>query len=345
MTVKPRFLAHRSTRAIVLGALPFALLAFMVLAFVVVPTFSGRSVTDFNVYNSLQYFAATGLLALALGITMIAGEFDLSTLGVYGLAAMIAVQTGESSPVLGIVLALAAAAVIGLIQGGLIAKLRISSMTVTLGGYLTVLGLTAVLSNDKSVPYTNLGPGTSLDNPIATYFSLRSLIAIGMFVVVALVLRYTVVGRHLRAVGGDRRASRTVGVRVDPTLMGCFVASAMLSALGGSLLGYSLATAVPDVGLNPLIFAITATLLGGVTLAGGQGSAFGIAAGALTLALLAEMFVVLATPDYVKDLVTGGLLLVVTILSAPDILRWWRRTVPARRRGAVEPAPAAPGPS
>lgn len=332
---KPSFIAHRSTRAIVLGVLPFALLAIMLIAFFVLPGFSDREVTDFNVYNALQYFAAAGLLALALGITMIAGEFDLSTLGVYGLAAMVAVKTGQDSPVLGVVCALGVAAVIGLIQGVIIAKLRINSMTVTLGGYLTVLGLTSVLSDSKSVSYTNLDVGTQLDNAVGTIFSMRSLIAIGVFAVAALVMRYTVLGRHLRAIGGDRRASRTVGVRVDPILIGVFVASATLSALGGSLLGYSLATAVPDVGLNPLIFAITATLLGGVTLAGGKGGPIGIAAGALTLALLQELFGVLATPDYVSNLITGGLLLLVTILSAPDILRWWRRTVPARRTASA----------
>jgi ribose/xylose/arabinose/galactoside ABC-type transport system permease subunit len=339
--IKPAFVAHRSTRSLVLGILPFALLAVMILAFVIVPGFSDREVTDFNVYNAFQYFAAAGLLALGLGITMIAGEFDLSTLGVYALSAMIAVKYGNSSPIGGILLAVGAAVIIGLIQGTLIAKLRITSMTVTLGGYIALLGLTSVLSDDQSLSYSNLDVGSTLDDPVATFFSLRSLIAIAAFLIVAGVLRYTVVGRHLRAIGGDRRASRTVGVKVDPLLIGVFVASAVLSALGGSLLGYSLATAVPDPGLSPLIFGITATLLGGVTLAGGKGGAMGIAAGALTLALLAELFVVLATPTYVSDLVTGGLLLVVTIFSAPDIIRWWRRTVPARQRPVADEAPRA----
>lgn len=339
--MKPTFVAHRTTRSLVLGVLPFFLLAVMILAFAIVPSFSGREVTDFNVYNAFQYFAAVGLLALGLGLTMIAGEFDLSTLGVYALAAMIAVKFGNSSPIGGVLLAVGAAVVIGLIQGTLIAKLRISSMTVTLGGYLTLLGLTSVLSDDQSLSYSNLDVGTTLDDPVATFFSLRSLMAIAAFVIVAGLLRYTVIGRNLRAIGGDRRASRTVGVQVDPLLIGVFVASAVLCALGGSLLGYSIATAVPDPGLSPLIFGITATLLGGVTLAGGKGGAIGIMAGALTLALLAELFVVLATPTYVSDLVTGGLLLLVTILSAPDIIRWWRRTVPTRQRPSVIDAPRA----
>lgn len=327
-------LNRQSLRSAAVGALPLVLLLLMVLAFLILPGLSGRSVTSFNFYNALQYFAGAGLLALALGITMVAGEFDLSTVGLFGLAGMIAVQTGQGSPLVGVLLALAAAAAIGVVQGVLVAKLRINSMTVTLGGYLSVLGLTAVLGNSKSVPYPDYTVGASLDQSIATFFSQRSLIAIAMFVLVALTMRYTTIGRHVRAIGGDRRASRVVGVRVDRYLIGVFVASAMLSALGGAMLGYSQATAVPDVGLSPLIFGVTATLLGGVTLAGGKGGPLGIAAGALTLALLNELFAVLQTADYVSNLVTGGLLLVVTVISAPDILRWWRRTAPARHQSA-----------
>lgn len=338
--MRPTTRARRSPRAFVLDTLPFTLLGGMVLAFLVVPGVTGHSVTSFNFYNALQYFAGAGLLALALGLTMIAGEFDLSTVGVYGLAAMIAVQTGESSPVLGVALAVACAAAIGLVQGLLVAKLRINSMTVTLGGYLSVLGLTSVLSNSQSVSYANYGVGADLDNAVATFFSLRSLIAIAIFVLAAGAMRYTTIGRHVRAIGGDRRAGRVVGIPVDRFLVGVFVASATLSALGGSLLGYSLATAVPDVGLSPLIFGITATLLGGVTLAGGKGGPVGIAAGGLTLALLNELFSVLQTADYLSNLVTGGLLIAVTVFSAPDILRWWRRTVPARQRHGLAEGPS-----
>ncbi|MEI7626551.1 MAG: ABC transporter permease [Actinomycetota bacterium] len=327
---------RRGLRSQVRGALPALLLAAMAVMFLVVPSFSGASASNFDVYNALQDWSSLSLLALALGITIIAGEFDLSVLAMYGLGAMVAVKTGTDSPFLGIVIALAAAGAIGLIQGLVVAKLRINSMTVTLGGYLTILGLTSVLGNNKSVPYANANVGINLDEAIGTFFSVRSLITLAVFAVAFILLRYTSLGRNLRAIGGDRRASRTSGVRVDPLVIGCFVASAMLSALGGALLGYSLATAVVDVGFAPLIFGITAVLLGGVALSGGRGSVLGIAAGAFTLALLRELFGVLATPDYISSLITGGLLIVVTIVSAPDLLRWWRTVRPAKGSRAAK---------
>jgi ribose transport system permease protein len=327
----------RRTRELARTSAPFLILALMLVAFYVLPQLSGREATVFNVFNSMQNFAALGLVALALGLTMIAGEFDLSVVGMYGLGSMLAVMTGKDSALIGLGIALLAGLFVGLVQGTIIAKLRINSMPVTLGGYLLLLGLTATIGHDDSQSYPNLSVGSSLDSVVAQIFSLRSLVAVGVFVVVTLAMRYTRLGRDIRAIGGDRRASRTAGVPVDRMLIGVFALSSVLSALAGALIAYSLATATPDPGLAPLIFAITAVLLGGVTLAGGQGAALAIAAGAITLSLLQELFSILGTPTYVSSLITGGLLVLVTIIAAPDLKQWWR-TVRTRRGGPTASA-------
>lgn len=298
---------------------PYAILGAVVIAFLAVPFYSTETATDFNVYNALQSVSSLGLLSLAVGLSMIAGEFDLSTVGMYALGGMLAVKFGVDSPVLGVVVALAAGAVVGMIQGGIIAKLGISSVPVTLGGFIALLGLTSVISDGESIAYDNFSAGLWLEQEIFTFFSPRSLIMLGAFVIVAAVLYWTRIGRDLRAVGGDRRAARAAGVRTDRVLVGTFMTTAMLSALGGALLAYSIATAKPDPGGSALVFAVTAALLGGVTLAGGKGTAMGIAAGAISLSLLQEIFVIVATPDYVSNLVLGGLLVVVVAFDAPNL--------------------------
>ncbi|GAA5160779.1 MULTISPECIES: ABC transporter permease subunit [Amycolatopsis] len=93
-----------------------------------------------------------------------------------------------------------------------------------------------------------------------------------------LVRWFTRLGRELRAVGGDRRATRVAGVAVERRLAGIFTASGTLAALGGALLSYSFASANPAPGLQPLILAAVAALLGGVSLAGGRGTAAGLLA-------------------------------------------------------------------
>ena len=306
---------------------PFAILAVMLVALALVPVLTQYTVRTANVYDIFQNFAAYGLVALALGITIIAGEFDLSVSSMYLLGGMVAVLTGTGSPVVGILAALGAAIVVGLVQGGLIAGFRLNSMPVTLGGYLVILGITYILGDSKSVVYEDYEVGLRLDEPVAQIFSIRSLVALGIFVLAAIVLRSLRVGRDIRAIGGDRRAARVAGVSVDRLLVGVFVVSALGASLAGALLSYSLATASPtNIGIDVLTFSATAALLGGVSLSGGKGGAVGIAAGVLSLSVLQEILAILRSPDYVSSLITGGLLVVVTIVWAPDLTRWLRTT-------------------
>ena len=261
-------------------AAPFAILAIMVVVLALVPVVTQYTVRTANVYDIFQNFASYGLVALALGITIIAGEFDLSVSSMYLLGGMVAVLTGGGSPIVGIAAALGTAILVGLVQGGLIARFRLNSMPVTLGGYLVVLGITYILGHNKSVLYDNFTVGLRIDKPVLQIFSIRSLVALAIFVVAAIVLRYLRVGRDLRAIGGDRRAARVAGVPVDRLLVGVFVVAALGAALPGALLSYSLATASPtNIGFDVLTFSATAALIGGVRLSGGKGGAVGIAAG------------------------------------------------------------------
>jgi ribose/xylose/arabinose/galactoside ABC-type transport system permease subunit len=313
---------------------PFAILAVMIVALGLLPALTQYTVRTANVYDIFQNFASYGLVALALGITIIAGEFDLSVSSMYLLGGMVAVLTGASSPWLGILAALGTAVLVGAVQGGLIAGFRLNSMPVTLGGYLVVLGITYILGHNKSVLYENYTVGLRLDKPVLDIFSIRSLVALGIFVVAALVLRYVRIGRDIRAIGGDRRAARVAGVRVDRLLVGVFVISALGAALPGALLSYSLATASPtNIGFDVLTFSATAALIGGVSLSGGKGGPVGIAAGVLSLSVLQEILSILRSPDYVSSLITGGLLIVFTIVWAPDLSQWFRTT---RVAAAVE---------
>ena len=312
-------------------AAPFAILAIMVVVLALVPVVTQYTVRTANVYDIFQNFASYGLVALALGITIIAGEFDLSVSSMYLLGGMVAVLTGGGSPLVGIAAALGTAILVGLVQGGLIARFRLNSMPITLGGYLVVLGITYILGHNKSVLYDNFTVGLRIDKPVLQIFSIRSLVALGIFVVAAIVLRYLRVGRDLRAIGGDRRAARVAGVPVDRLLIGVFVVAALGAALPGALLSYSLATASPtNIGFDVLTFSATAALIGGVRLSGGKGGAVGIAAGVLSLSVLQEILAILRSPDYVSSLITGGLLVIVTIVWAPELSQWFRTTRVAR---------------
>ncbi|WP_205473647.1 hypothetical protein [Nocardioides sp. SYSU D00038] len=299
--------------------LPLTAFGVTLVAFVLVPTYSDATIGSFDVYNTLQIFARLGPLALALGLTMIAGEFDLSVVGTYALGGMLTVQLGQEHVAHGVLAAVGAGAAIGLAQGCLIAGLRLPSMPVTLATYIALLGLTSALSGGLTKTYANVDVILWVDQTVLTWFSPRSLITLALFALAALVLAATRWGRELRAIGGDRRASRVAGVAVGPLLVGTFVASGVIAGLGGSLLSLSLGSANPDPGVQPLILAAAAALLGGVSLAGGRGSAVGLLGGILAVALLAEIATVTALPAYVTQLFYAGLLGIIVVVDAPDL--------------------------
>jgi ribose/xylose/arabinose/galactoside ABC-type transport system permease subunit len=315
--------------------MPYALLGIMCAALFLLPQFADRQMSTFNVYDALQLWSAYGLVALGVGLTMVVGEFDFGVLGVFAKCPMIAVKLGEYNLFLGLGAALALAAFVGLLEGAIVAKLRVHSMPVTLGFYIALLGANVAIGNSQSVSFSNLDVGSALDAVKFYIFSWRSIIALTVFALVFLVMRFSHVGRDIRAVGGDRRASQMVGVEVDRVLIGVFITSAVCSALGGILLAYSFATALSNPGLYPLQFAVTAAILGGVSLVGGVGGAVGIAAGALTLSLLQELFSLLAAPTYLSSLITGILLVLATFAAAPDLSARWKSLRAPRARADV----------
>ena len=310
---------------------PFMLLAILAVLFALLPVFrAGASIDTVNIKNVLETLAALGLVTLALGLTMIAGEFDLSVSSTFLLGGMLAVKTGADSPLVGVLVAVTVGVVVGAFQGLLIAKLDLNSMSVTLGGFIALLGLVFVISDSQSITYENYRVGETLDNPILTIFSWRILLALAVIAAVALVFARTTWGRDLRAAGSDRKASRTAGVRIHAVVIGVFALSGLLATLAGALQGYSLGYATPDRTVGPLIFATTAALLGGIPLSGGRGTPLGIAAGVLSLALVIEAIPILRSAEWVNVLVPAVLLLIVTIVDAPDSTRWLK-TLRSRR--------------
>jgi ribose transport system permease protein len=301
--------------------LPLTAVGVTVVAFLLVPVYSDATLATFDVYNTLQILARLGLVALALGLTMVAGEFDLSVVGIYALGGMLTIQLGNEHYLYGVLAAVGAGAVIGAVQGCIIAGLQVPSMPVTLATYIALLGLTSALSGGLTKSFSNVAVTLWVDQPVLTVFSPRSLVVLALFALALAVLAGTRWGRELRAIGGDRRASRVAGVGVDRVLVGVFVASGGLSALGGSLLSLSLGSANPDPGVQPLILAAAAALLGGVSLAGGRGHALGLLGGITAVALLAEIATLTALPAYVTQLFFAGLLGIIVMVDAPDLHR------------------------
>ena len=315
-------------------ARPFTILAGAVVVLGLIDRGNGYFFSLGTLFSVMQLFASLGLVALGLGLSMMVREFDLSVAGIFSLAGCIAVITGGANPWLGALLGVAAGVFSGLIQGLIMTRLKLSSVGVTLGGLLTLQGLAYVLSGNQTVNYPNMSVALGLNAPFVQLFSVRSAVALAVFLLAALVMRYTYIGRDVIATGSDRRASRVAGLNTDQILIGVFAASGASSALAGVLLSYSLGAASP-VGLSDVLApAAAAAIVGGVSVVGGRGSPAGIAAGVLTLCILRSGLSAIGVPPYVHDLVTGGILLFIAVLDAPELARHitaWRLDRAERR--------------
>lgn len=314
---------------------PFTIMVGTVIALGLFDRGSGYFFSVGTIFSVMQLFATLGLVALGLGLSMLAREFDLSVAGMVGLAGCIAVLTGGSSPWLGAALGVGAGVLSGLVQGVIMTRLGLSSVGVTLGGLLTLQGITYVLTGNQTVSYPNMAVALGLNAPILHLFSVRSAATLVVFALAALVMTFTHIGRDIIATGSDRRASRIAGLNTDRIVIGVFAASGAASALAGILLSYSLGAASPAGLSDVLAPAAAAAIVGGVSVGGGRGNAPGIAAGVLTLCILRSGLSAIGVPPYVHDLVTGAILLVIAVLDAPDLARHmtaWR-FAHAERRG------------
>ncbi len=300
---------------------PFTTMAGAILVLALIDRGTGYFFSLGTVFSVMQLFATFGLVALGLGLSILIREFDLSVAGIVGLAGCIAVMTGGSNPWLGVLAGVGAGVLSGVLQGLIMTRLHLSSVGVTLGGLLTLQGITYVLTDNKTIGYPNIAVSLSLNAPIGGLVSVRSAACLAVFVLAALLMHYTHIGRDVIATGSDRRASRVAGLNTDRVVIGVFAASGAVSALAGVLLSYSLGAASPIALADVLAPAAAAAIVGGVSVVGGRGSPLGIAAGVLTLCVLRSGLSAIGVAPYVHDLVTGGILIAIAILDAPDLMR------------------------
>ncbi|TCR80737.1 ABC transporter permease [Rhizobium sp. BK376] len=277
----------------------------------------GTASTQLVLFSILQYFATIAPVALGLGLTMVAREFDLSVGGVMSLSGCIAVTIGAGDPIAGAAAGIVAGLAIGLLQGLTITGLGLSSISVSLGTLMTTAGLAYIVTGNLTVSLGRPDLSAAINEPILVIFSWRSLFAVGCIVIAGLVFRWTRIGVDLVATGSERVAARTAGVKTGPMVAAVFTVSSGLAAASGVLLSYGLSVASPSGLTDVLVPAISAAIIGGVSLAGGRGSPVGIAFGALVLCLLNAGLNALGVSPTAQQVILSAVLFAVAISSAP----------------------------
>lgn len=316
----------------------FVLVTTWILIASTTPTFRGEA----SVFSVLEGFPLLGLVALGLAITIIAGELDLSVGSVAALAGVVAVKTASTGLVGAIAIAVAMGAVIGSLQGWVIARLAINSLVLTVGTLILLRGVTYLASDNKP---SQLADFTVSDPLIARHgiFSVSSITALIVFVLLGLFLAYTRYGREIYAIGGAREEARAAGVpRLRPMVL-AFALSAACAALAGALASLKGGSAAPQNYEDLLLSGAAAALVGGISLYGGRGSVLNVALGVAVLSAVAAGLASRGSDASVTQLVTGALLIAVVAIDfiAARIGRRSRLRRDAARREALPPPATA----
>jgi ribose transport system permease protein len=285
----------------VMAAVIFAALA------VAVPGFA----TSGDVYSILNLCAPVGLLAVGIGATMLAGEIDLSAGASATCLGILAVKVFSAGLVPAILIAVGVGTVYGCAQGILVARLKIPSVVFTLGTMIALGGVAELQapSGTVSVNVAQLQTVLSLSNSL-WIFSPLSITFLAAATAVGLLLGFTRIGREVYAVGGGRKESRVAGVAENRPIVLVFALSGGLAGLAGGMASLNAGSGGPQAYSSLLFQAVTAALIGGVSVYGGRGRVAGILLGVFTLQFLLGALALLSAPFWAADLATGVLLLI-----------------------------------
>jgi len=281
------------------------------------------------------YGAVLGIAALGQMLVIMTGGIDLSVPGTMSLAAVIVVGVGDGSNEriwVAIATALAAAAVVGLVNGILIGGLKLNGLIITLAVGLIVVGV--VNRYGSRFPVQSPVP-TGLSEWTSTrIFGVSPIFWIGVGLTLFLIvgLRYTAVGRRFQAVGANPVASHVVGVRVTVNQILVYVVAAVFYAVAGVALAGLLRTPGVAVGSTYLLGPIAAVVIGGASLTGGLASPLSTFAAALFLTGLNQMLRTMGLPTALQFVVFGLVIIGGMLVSGDRIVRGVEHLLRERRR-------------
>lgn len=276
-----------------------------------------------NILNIIRQTAVVSMIAVTMTFVIAIGEIDLSvgsTIGLSGLMAALVLQSTDNIP-LAILAALAVGLVVGLINGLLIVALNLPSFLVTLGMQMVLVGTSMWITNTTAIPIGNttfpfiFGGGSIGKLPLLLLWVLITG-AVGY-----IVLNRTPYGKKVLAVGGNATSARYSGINVKKIVVYVFVYSSLMAALGGMLYAGRMSSGRYTFGDGLELDAIASVILGGTSMAGGNGSIVGAIIGSLLIGTINNglMFFGLSTAQ--QTVAKGAIIILSVALSALVSLR------------------------
>lgn len=337
-------LATKPNSALLFG-LRFSNLAVLVLLIIFFAFSAHGFLTVVSFSNILDSTSVFLLLALGETFVIFAGGIDLSvgsmlSLGGVASASYMSAQyaahaNGLQTTIIGIAIALGVGLVGGVINGAVIAYMKLDPLIVTLGTLGVFLGIADLLSN--GLPIGDLPPDSfALGNGQLFHVPYVAIIALLFAAALAFVARKTRFGRYCYAIGASQESVRRAGVNINKHTVMLYGLSGALAGLAGMLNAAHFSSATSSAGANALLVAIAAVVIGGTPITGGEGKIWGTVIGALIYTLLDNGFVLMNIASFWQLVVIGCLIILAVYVD--EYQRRLRLAVTAAR-GLEDVAP------
>jgi ribose transport system permease protein len=296
----------------------FILIVLLIIAALSSPAF----LTGTNITNLLLQMSIIGVVVMAELIIVLTGGIDISVGSALGLAAVLCAGLfGGFSVWLALLVGMAVGGIIGLVNGWLVSFRGLEPFIVTLGMLALARGLVYAYSEgipitpEASETFAQIGQTTVLGIPVLT------LLWIAMVLIVAFLLRRTVWGRRVYAIGSNKEAARSSGIPVRATLWSVYILGGLLVGLGGWMFVCRFGSATALAGNLMELEAIAAVVIGGAALSGGRGTVFGAVVGTIIFQVIANLLSLLNVSTFLQDAFRGALILVAVTLATVQFAR------------------------
>jgi ribose transport system permease protein len=263
--------------------------------------------------ETLKGATFVGLASAAQFFAVVGGGIDLSigaVATISGMVAAVIMNGNDHSIPLAVLASVSVGLVVGTVNGLVINRLNVAPFVATFGMNYILVG--------AGYTYSVSPVGQAAPSFYALYtdtwgrIPVLLLVVAGFWIICWYVARQTAFGRHLYAVGGDREAARLAGVRTTRVSIASYVACSVMAAVAGLLALTQSGVGAPDLGTTLLLATVTAVVIGGVSLFGGQGSVVGVLGGVLVLAFLSQLFDTLQI-NALYQMLIEGLLIIATL--------------------------------
>ncbi|MCK4925519.1 MAG: ABC transporter permease [Spirochaetes bacterium] len=264
-----------------------------------------------NLYAIGLTISVIGIVCIGQSLVLLTTGFDLSVGSISGFAGMVVASLTKRYEHYWLMffIGLAIGATIGLTNGLLITKAGINPLITTLSMMSIFQGATFLVSKGFAIA-VNLDSFRFLGTTRVFGTPLPIIILVGLYVIFFFVLRYTVFGRYIYSIGGNAEAAKLSGINVDKIRILVYMLSGMLSAFGGNILASRLGAAQTTAGSQYPLNSIAACVLGGISIAGGEGVIFGSLIGVAIIGVLQSGLIMINMPSYYQWIANGIVLII-----------------------------------